>query len=195
MRDGQVRAMVFNLEAQLVVIHQNAANEVASLSLLIKNHDIMASAVEKTARRLQEITRGFPPQACSLAHDIAASRAPPPDMGEDLLDCEELLLERGYSAEECRRLAGELAKDLKLVAEGEGYQLQTVEQCFGPIAKHVVVFSRKDSRLIEDVITSFQQRPLHKRVVGNNTATKRRWELLETKGRGRGHARCIRTKR
>ena len=162
----------------------------------------MTSAVEKTARCLQEITQGLldalpHTRWTSLAHEIAAARGKPstPDTSEDLLDCEALLLERGYSAEECRRLAGELAKDLKLVAEGEGYQLQTVEKCFGPVAKQVAVFSRQDSRLIEDVITSFQQRPLHKRVVGNNTATKRRWELLETKGRGRGHARCIRTKR
>ena len=138
--------------------------------------------VHDTARRLREICQ-------RLARPTKAVASP----SNDLVDCEELLRDRGYTAEECGRLAAELAKDIKLIAAAEGCQLQMVERCFGPVVKQVTALSRRrDARLIQDVMASFQQRPLHQRVVGNNPVTRKRWELLHAKGRGRGHQRPTR---
>ena len=134
-----------------------------------------------TARRLREICQ-------RLARPTKAVAIP-----SDLADCDDLLRDRGYTTEECGRLASELAKDIKLIAAAEGCQLQTVERCFGPVVKQVTVLSRqRDARLIQDVMASFQQRPLHQRVVGGNPVTRKRWELLHAKGRGRGHQRPTR---
>ena len=137
--------------------------------------------VQETARRLREICQ-------RLARPTKALASP-----SDLVDCDDLLRDRGYTPEECGRLASELAKDIKLIAAAEGCQLRTVERCFGPVVKHVTVLSRQhDARLIQDVMASFQQRPLHQRVVGGNPVTRQRWELLHAKGRGRGHQRPTR---
>ena len=137
--------------------------------------------MHETARRLREICQ-------RLARPTKAVANP-----SDLVDCDDLLRDRGYTAEECGRLASELAKDFRVVAAAEGCQLQTVERCFGPAIKQVTVLSRqRDARLIQDVMASFQQRPLHHRVVGGNPVTKQRWELLHAKGRGRGRQRPTR---
>ena len=137
--------------------------------------------VHETVRRLREICQ-------KLARPTKAVASP-----SDLVDCDDLLRDRGYTAEECGRLASELAKDFRVVAAAEGCQLQTVERSFGPAIKQVTVLSRqRDARLIQDVMASFQQRPLHQRVVGCNPVTKQRWELLHAKGRGRGHQRPTR---
>ena len=137
--------------------------------------------------------------AALVPGNVAAQRrremmaAEPQAVQNEMLDAESLLRERGYSSQECSRLAAELAKDIKLIAASEGCQLRTIERYFGPVVKQVTVLSRQhDARLIQDVMASFQQRPLHHRVVGGNPVTKQRWELLHTKGRGRGHQRPTR---
>ena len=116
----------------------------------------------------------------------------PQAIQNEMLDAEALLRERGYTNQECSRLASELGRDLRLVAASEGREIQTTESHYGPDIRHVAVFSRSDARLIEDVLSSFRERPLYHRVMANEPVTQQRWQVLQAKGRGRGRSRSTR---
>jgi hypothetical protein len=105
---------------------------------------------------------------------------------EEFVDAEIILRERAYTDDHIRHLAGELGKDLKLVAQREGGR-QSCEQDFGRFEKHQVglYHRRRDAKLIEDVLCMFKERPLYKRVVLGEAVPSTRRQILETQGRGR----------
>ena len=105
---------------------------------------------------------------------------------EEFVDAEIILRERAYTDDHIRHLAGELGKDLKLVAQREGGR-QSCEQDFGRFEKHQVgLYHRcRDAKLIEDVLCMFKERPLYKRLVLGEAVPSARRQILETQGRGR----------
>ena len=105
---------------------------------------------------------------------------------DQYVDAETILRERAYTNDQIRHLAGELGKDLKLIAQSEGGR-QSCEQDFGLFEKHQVglYHRRKDAKLIEDVLCMFKERPLYKRIVLGESVQSTRRQLLETQGRGR----------
>ena len=117
----------------------------------------------------------------------------PQAVQNEMLDAESLLRERGYSSQECSRLAAELGRDLRLVAASEGREIHTTERHYGPDVRDVAVFSlQSDARFIEDVLASFRERPLYQRVMANEPTTQKRWQVLQTMGRGRARSRSTR---
>ena len=109
-----------------------------------------------------------------------------PESAQDLLDAEAMLRERGCSQEQIARLAGELGKDLLLVARSEGQQPPTMDRQFGPELRQIRQYHRfADARLIDDVFQSFRERPLYKRVATEDPVTLQRQQLLAEQGRGR----------
>ena len=113
------------------------------------------------------------------------------DAGEQYVDAEAILRERAHTETQVRRLCGELGKDLKLVAEGEGKTPQSHEQEFGPVQKRVGWYHRvKDAAMIEDVLASFKKRELYTRVMAGepDPIRQRREEILEAQGRGRSRS-------
>jgi len=116
---------------------------------------------------------------------------PPGDTTEQYVDAAGILRERAYTEERIGRLAGELGKDLKMVAENEGQSSQSNEQEFGRDRKQIGLYHRvRDASLIEDVLASFKRRPLYERVMAgapDPTAT-RRHNLLSGQGRGRSRS-------
>ena len=118
--------------------------------------------------------------------------AEPQAVQNEMLDAESLLRERGYNSQECSRLAAELGRDLRLVAASEGREIHTTERHYGPDVRHVAVFPRSDGRLIEDVLSSFRERPLYQRVMASEPITQQRWQVLQAMGRGRARSRSTR---
>ena len=116
----------------------------------------------------------------------------PQAVQNEMLDAESLLRERGYSSQECSRLAAELGRDLRLVVASEGREVHTTERHYGPDIRHVAVFPRSDARLIEDVLSSFRERPLYQRVMASEPITQQRWQVLQAMGRGRARSRSTR---
>ena len=108
---------------------------------------------------------------------------------EEYIDAAIILKERAYTEKQIDRLASELGRDLKLVRETEERAAQSNEQDFGPESKQIGLYHRtRDATLIEDVLESFKQRPLYRRVMDGIPARpskRRRVALLETEGRGR----------
>ena len=108
---------------------------------------------------------------------------------DEYIDAATILKERAYTNEQIDRLAGEFGKDLKLVRDAEGRSAQSNEQDFGPRCEQVGLYHRtRDATLIEDVLTSFKQRPLYQRVMDGIPARpskRRRLTLLSAEGRGR----------
>ena len=89
------------------------------------------------------------------------------------------------------RLASELGKDLKLVAEAEERAPQNREMRFGRDKKQVGLYHRvHDAPMIETVLTSFKARELYSRVLSGqpDPIRARREELLHAKGRGRSRS-------
>ena len=90
-------------------------------------------------------------------------------------------------------------QDLKLVVESEGQSSQSNQQRVGPHHdKQIGLYHRvRDADLIEDVLSSFKQRPLYSRIMSDesesqNTSRSRRHELLNAEGRGRSRSRGFR---
>lgn len=109
-----------------------------------------------------------------------------PESADELLDAEAILRERGCSQEQTARLAGELGKDIWLVASSEGRDIPTADRQFGVETRAVKQYHRiADAKLIDDTLQSFRQRPLWQRVMANDPTTLRRQELLQEHGRGR----------
>jgi hypothetical protein len=116
---------------------------------------------------------------------------PAGDTTEQYVDAAAILQERAYTDEQIGRLAKELGKDLKMVAENEGRSLQYNQQEFGRDRKQIGLYHRvRDARLIEDVLASFKLRPLYERVMAGvpDPISSRRHNLLSTQGRGRSRS-------
>ena len=113
------------------------------------------------------------------------------DTSEQYVDAGAILRERAHTETQVRRLCGELGKDLKLVAEGEGKTPQSHGHEFGPVQKRVGWYHRvKDAAMIEDVSASFKKRELYTRVMAGepDPIRQRREEMLEAQGRGRSRS-------
>jgi hypothetical protein len=105
---------------------------------------------------------------------------------DELLDAEAILRERGCSQEQIGRLAGELGKDIWLIANSEGRTITTADKQFGVETRAVKQYHRgADAKLIDDVLESFRQRPLWQKVMANDPTTLQRQQLLAEHGRGR----------
>jgi hypothetical protein len=117
---------------------------------------------------------------------------PAGDKIDQYIDAAGILQERAHTEDQIDRLAGELGKDLKMVAESEGRSSQSNEQHFGHHdRKQTGLYHRvKDARLIEDVLASFKLRPLYERVMAGvpDPIASRRHNLLSTQGRGRSRS-------
>ena len=110
---------------------------------------------------------------------------------DQYVDAATILLERAYTEEQVARLAGELGKDLKMVADSERRPAQGNEQEFGRDRHQVGLYHRvRDASLIEDVLTSFKERPLYSRVMAGepDPIASRRQNLLNDQGRGRSRS-------
>ena len=124
----------------------------------------------------------------ALQRAIDDALLPPGETTDQYVDSAAILLERGYDGDQIMRLAPELGKDMKMVYESEGRGAQSNEQHFGRDRHQVGLYHRvRDAGLIEDVLASFKQRPLHARVMagGPDPAASRRQALLLSQGRGR----------
>ena len=153
--------------------------------------------------RMQSLTAAF-----SAAHAIGSSSTarvertiqqaiddallPHGDAPDEYVDAERILIERGHTPQQVSRLAGELGKDLKLVADAEERAPQSREMQFGhdaqPVKRQVGLYHRvHDAPMIETVLTSFKARELYTRVLSGHPdpIRARREELLHAKGRGR----------
>ena len=116
---------------------------------------------------------------------------PGDDTQEHYVDAEGILRERAYTEEQISRLAGELGKDLKLVAASEERQPESREQIFGHDQKRVGLYHRvKDASLIEAVLSSFKRRTLYTRVMEGqpDPVRARREGYLDSNGRGRSRS-------
>ena len=110
---------------------------------------------------------------------------------DQYVDAATILLERAHTEEQVARLAGELGKDLKMVADSERRPVQGNEQEFGRDRHQVGLYHRvRDASLIEDVLTSFKERPLYSRVMAGepDPIASRRQNLLNVQGRGRSRS-------
>ena len=110
---------------------------------------------------------------------------------DQYVDAATILRERAHSESQIARLAGELGKDLKVVADNEERVGPSNEQDFLTERHQVGLYHRvRDASLIEDVLASFRLRPLYARVMAGEpdpTAT-RRQTLLDLRGRGRSRS-------
>ena len=117
---------------------------------------------------------------------------PQSDTPDDYVDAERILIERGHTPHQVTRLAGELGKDLKLVADAEDERApQSREMQFGREKRQVGLYHRvHDACMIETVLTSFRAREVYARVLSGqpDPIRARREELLQTKGRGRSRS-------
>ena len=110
------------------------------------------------------------------------------ESAEQFVDAAAILRERAHTEEQIARLAGELGKDLKLVAEHEQICCHTNEQTFGADRCQVGWYHRtRQASLIEDVLASFKQRSLYQAVMSGQPSgnAARRQDFLNVHGRGR----------
>ncbi len=110
---------------------------------------------------------------------------------DQYVDAATILRERAYTEDQVARMAGELGKDLKMVADSEGRAAQRNEQAFGTDRHQVGLYHRvRDASLIEDVLASFKLRPLYARVMAGepDPIASRRQHLLSLQGRGRSRS-------
>ena len=110
---------------------------------------------------------------------------------DQYVDAATILLERAHTEEQVARLAGELGKDLKMVADSERRPVQGNEQEFRRDRHQVGLYHRvRDASLIEDVLSSFKERPLYSRVMAGepDPIASRRQNLLNVQGRGRSRS-------
>lgn len=141
---------------------------------------------------------------------IAIDRLDPSEKLPGYVDAADILRERGHTDIEIARLAGEFGRDLLLVARQDKPVRTYVDAEFGAhghVDKEIALYHRvDDARMIEDVLASFRQRQLFKRVMAGlpdpkakrkhtrnaeepqakeSPASKRRRLFLEAHGRGR----------
>ena len=117
---------------------------------------------------------------------------PADETQQQYTDAETILLERGHTAEQTRRLAGELGKDLKLLADYERREVQSEEQSFVVEDRQINRYHRiRDARFIEDALRSFQERPLYQRVMSGeeDPVARQRKSFMRRHGRGRNRSR------
>ena len=110
---------------------------------------------------------------------------------DQYIDAAAILQERAYTEDQIARMAGELGKDLKMVADSEGRAAQSNEQDFLVDRHQVGLYHRvRDASLIEDVLASFKRRPLYSRVMAGepDPIASRRQNLLSLRGRGRSRS-------
>ena len=152
--------------------------------------------------RMQSLTAAFSAaQAIGSSSKARVERAvqqaiddvllPQGDAPDDYVDAERILIERGHTPQQVARLAGELGKDLKLVADAEERAPQSRERQFGRDKRQVGLYHRvHDAPMIETVLTSFKARELYSRVLSGqpDPIRARREELLHAKGRGRSRS-------
>lgn len=149
--------------------------------------------------------RGLPSAPCN--HE---GRLDPSEKLPGYVDAADILRERGHTDIEIARLAGEFGRDLLLVARQDKPVRTYVDAEFGAhghVDKEIALYHRvDDARMIEDVLASFRQRQLFKRVMAGlpdpkakrkhtrnaeepqakeSPASKRRRLFLEAHGRGR----------
>jgi hypothetical protein len=113
---------------------------------------------------------------------------PSGDTRDQYVDAATILQERAYTWPQIARLAGELGKDLKMLADREGRSAPSNEQNFGPTRQQVGLYHRiRDAGLIEAALVSFRKRPLYQQTMAGIPApsTQRRIDLLDQHGRGR----------
>ena len=113
---------------------------------------------------------------------------PQGESATEFVDAAAILRERAHTESQISRLAGELGKDLKMVAENEESNAQSNEQSFGSDRHQVGLYHRvRQASLIEDVLASFKQRALYTRVMAGepDPIASRRQGLLSSQGRGR----------
>ena len=106
-------------------------------------------------------------------------------------DAATILRERAHTEAQIARLAGELGKDLKMVADNEERVGPSHERDFLTERHQVGLYHRvKDASLIEDVLASFRLRPLYARVMAGepDPTANRRQTLLDLRGRGRSRS-------
>jgi hypothetical protein len=110
---------------------------------------------------------------------------------DQYVDAATILRERAYTEDQIARMAGELGKDLKMIADSEGRVAQSNEQNFCLDRHQVGLYHRvRDASLVEDVLTSFKDRPLYARVMAGepDPIAARRANLLNARGRGRSRS-------
>ena len=113
------------------------------------------------------------------------------DASDQFVDAAMILQERAHTEEQIARLAGELGRDLKMVADDEERIAPSNEQQFGEVRKQVGLYHRiKDASLIEAVMVSFKDRQLYERVMAGEPDPNaiRRVALLDSRGRGRSRS-------
>ena len=132
---------------------------------------------------LKKIIRLLPGKRAARIRDQLANHL---DAGNAPLDAAAILEERGCTPKQIDRMAGELGKDLLIVCREEDQLPLTAEREYGPATQLVGQYNRRsDAKLIEDVLQSFRERPLYKKVM-EDCETDQRKRLLNDKGRGRG---------
>ena len=106
---------------------------------------------------------------------------------EEYVCAADILRERGHGEYHISRLAGELGKDLKAVAESEGRSFQGAEQEHGSDHTTIGMYHRvRDATFIEDVLASFKERALYARRVGEQSSdAQQHHEFMAANGRGR----------
>jgi hypothetical protein len=128
---------------------------------------------------------------------VAAQKAiddvllPEGDAIDQFVDAATILRERAHTEEQIARLAGELGRDLKLVAVDEERITPSNEKQFGDDRKQVGLYHRiKDAGLIAAVLVSFKDRKLYKSVMEGepDPIASRRVMLLDSHGRGRSRS-------
>ena len=110
---------------------------------------------------------------------------------DQFVDAATILRERAYTETQIGRLAGELGKDLKMLADLEGRNAQGYEQEFGHDRHQVALYHRiRDASLIEAALSSFKRRDLYLRVMEArpDPIRARREQLLDRNGRGRSRS-------
>ena len=152
-----------------------------------KNSRIQAlSAALQLARAINSTSQGRLQVEAQKAIDNVL--LPLGESAEQFVDAAAILRERAHSEEQIARLAGELGKDLKLIAEHEQICCQSNEQTFGADRCQVGWYHRvRQASLIEDVLESFKQRSLYHTVMSGQPSgnAARRQGFLSVHGRGR----------
>ena len=113
---------------------------------------------------------------------------PEGESAEQFVDAAAILRERAHTEDQILRLAGELGKDLKLVAENEQSSAPSNEQSFGCVRHQVGLYHGvRQASLIENVLASFKQRSLYVCVMNGqpDPVAARRQGFLNLHGRGR----------
>ena len=196
-----VREIMMNKQIQAQLEPEHPAS--------IFGQSVPASTPYETHRAQLEMAKNARMQALSAAFQLAqaidstsqarlrveAQKAiddvllPQGEIADQFVDAAAILRERAHTEDQISRLAGELGKDLKMVAENEeGYSAQSNEQPFGSDRHQVGLYHRvRHASLIEDVLASFKQRSLYARVMTGqpDPVATRRQGLLSSQGRGR----------